>query len=780
MSVMRNHFWLFVALCVTLVVSACGAGGTPSPTGMMTTDVVIDTQVPAVGRANIVQMVSPVDATGNNANIQIPSLGGDDETMVMGVNSTGNIMLAALTNKTPTVLSVDSTALALVRLALGALPSEMTSAQVNQLNAAIRTTSEYTNLLSLVGQALNAGNSPAQDTGVLQCVLKVIDQFSTALPTVTTHAQALQPLLLAAVSPPTVPGTLQLPYTLITSGGSAGLTIQLQAADTSGNVPLTNNTTISWNASSKDLQGQPLSTDLLLNGRSYSLNLLGIFSGTISPSKPQAVNGNSGDFYVTVNQTGASHRANVTSIVRNTTALALSLIPTQPKGLLGPCTDAVASVVLNPSAIDVLVGQPSADNLLSLLASGVGPKNWTNIGSVMTKCAGPQLLSVLTSQAAYGMTLQLAGYIGKYMNPIGQYLAAYDMVKAAWTASGNAVKGVSLVVQILETITTWDPLVPYNHKTVGVCEVANVIVDCTTRLEISIPTQAIIVNQTSMQVGAVVPLTVTAFGSSNTQTITPANLKWGSSAGTVAWVDFKGVVTGVSEGNTDITVTDPLTGVTSAAFTVIVLPNISATADTTAQNLNVGTPMTNFIPLTSSGGKAPYTYSVTSGSLPAGLSLDSSTGVVSGTPTTTYPSADVVFSVTDANNVVASTTSTVNFTVSGIVTYTTNKFGVDDNLTISLIDATGVPTVIWNKGFGVYDSFSFQARTGDSLHIVVSDNNGGACYSFGGLSPGEGFTIVNPQGVKQELIPIVSQKCDGIALGPSPYIYVDQTVIIGI
>jgi hypothetical protein len=35
-----------------------------------------------------------------------------------------------------------------------------------------------------------------------------------------------------------------------------------------------------------------------------------------------------------------------------------------------------------------------------------------------------------------------------------------------------------------------------------------------------------------------------------------------------------------------------------------------------------------------SGGKAPFTYSITSGSLPAGLTLNSSTGVISGTPTT--------------------------------------------------------------------------------------------------------------------------------------------------
>src|SRR2546427_5909529 len=39
--------------------------------------------------------------------------------------------------------------------------------------------------------------------------------------------------------------------------------------------------------------------------------------------------------------------------------------------------------------------------------------------------------------------------------------------------------------------------------------------------------------------------------------------------------------------------------------------------------------------LTASGGMAPYVWSISSGSLPPGLSLDSSTGVISGVPTST-------------------------------------------------------------------------------------------------------------------------------------------------
>lgn len=56
--------------------------------------------------------------------------------------------------------------------------------------------------------------------------------------------------------------------------------------------------------------------------------------------------------------------------------------------------------------------------------------------------------------------------------------------------------------------------------------------------------------------------------------------------------------------------------------------------------------------LASTGGVGPYTYAVTSGSLPAGLSLTS--GVVSGTPTTTGTS-NFTITVTDSNSVAVAT-----------------------------------------------------------------------------------------------------------------------------
>lgn len=52
--------------------------------------------------------------------------------------------------------------------------------------------------------------------------------------------------------------------------------------------------------------------------------------------------------------------------------------------------------------------------------------------------------------------------------------------------------------------------------------------------------------------------------------------------------------------------------------------------------------------LFASGGTAPYTYSVASGTLPAGVTLNASTGLVSGTPTTAATSSNIVLRVTDS------------------------------------------------------------------------------------------------------------------------------------
>jgi Putative Ig domain len=146
---------------------------------------------------------------------------------------------------------------------------------------------------------------------------------------------------------------------------------------------------------------------------------------------------------------------------------------------------------------------------------------------------------------------------------------------------------------------------------------------------------------------------------------------------------------------------------------------ISATATTTAQNLTVGTAMTSFTPLTASDGATPYTYSYT-GTLPTGLSFSASTGAVTGTPTAVYAAANLVFSVRDANNNYANTTSTVSFTVSAPAAISATATTTAQNLTVSTamssfspLTASGGTTPYTYSYTGTLPSgLSFSASTG--------------------------------------------------------------------
>ena len=115
--------------------------------------------------------------------------------------------------------------------------------------------------------------------------------------------------------------------------------------------------------------------------------------------------------------------------------------------------------------------------------------------------------------------------------------------------------------------------------------------------------------------------------------------RWAVSTGALptglALAETTGVISGTPSavGNFSFTidVTDADSRITRKALSIEVTPAPLSIGAATSIDALIGTPF-GYVP-SASGGTPPYSWSISAGSLPAGLSLDASTGAFSGTPT---------------------------------------------------------------------------------------------------------------------------------------------------
>ena len=144
--------------------------------------------------------------------------------------------------------------------------------------------------------------------------------------------------------------------------------------------------------------------------------------------------------------------------------------------------------------------------------------------------------------------------------------------------------------------------------------------------------------------------------------------------------------------------------------------------------------------ISSSGGLAPYTFSVSAGNLPAGLSLAASTGVISGTPTTAG-SGTFTIHVADAETPTVAASQAYTVTVIPTLSVSTSSLpaaNIGVNYTTSLVATGGVtpytfavttgalPTGLTLSSTGVISgtpaaagSFTFTITVTDSATNIV-------------------------------------------------------------
>ncbi|HVP51612.1 MAG TPA: putative Ig domain-containing protein, partial [Terriglobales bacterium] len=190
-------------------------------------------------------------------------------------------------------------------------------------------------------------------------------------------------------------------------------------------------------------------------------------------------------------------------------------------------------------------------------------------------------------------------------------------------------------------------------------------------------------------IGTVITITGAGFGASpGSVTIggVPMNIGSWSDSRIVATV-ARGTATGI------LTVQQGSNVATGPTFTV--LPPVVVTTTSLpnwAENASYDTT------LTASGGQSPYFWSITAGSLPAGLSFNASTGEITGTPTATGTNSFTV-QVTDSSSPPSSATQSLSLTINPPLAITTGSLpNGTQNVAYSavLTAAGGVSPYFWS------------------------------------------------------------------------------------
>ncbi|GAB2552356.1 hypothetical protein GCM10027085_49660 [Spirosoma aerophilum] len=191
-------------------------------------------------------------------------------------------------------------------------------------------------------------------------------------------------------------------------------------------------------------------------------------------------------------------------------------------------------------------------------------------------------------------------------------------------------------------------------------------------------------------------------------------------------------VSGVSDASSH-TLIATLTGGTSASatYTAPVACTVCSTSLTTASlpNGQVDAPYSQTI--TATGGTLPYTYTVL-GTLPAGLSLEATTGVISGTPTSaTTTSFSVV--VTDAKS--CSDVAALSITVTALPVCSLEATATPGvcNTATNTYTLTGTVSAT-NAAINSASPQTLTVSVGSSSTVVTLTDNGPVSYTLAGLT----------------------------------------------
>jgi Putative Ig domain len=265
--------------------------------------------------------------------------------------------------------------------------------------------------------------------------------------------------------------------------------------------------------------------------------------------------------------------------------------------------------------------------------------------------------------------------------------------------------------------------------TFRVTDAANPAQTTTANLTLSIAPLSLAITTTSLpaaQAGTAYNVTLAATGGTKPYT-------WALSGSLPAGLSFNGA----SGTPLTFSVTDSGTPAQNFSTTLTLVVSAAALALTTTSLPAAQVAVPYSTTLTSSGGTKPYTWAL-SGSLPGGLSLNTSTGTLSGTPTAITAGASLTFKVTDSSTPAQSSSKTFTLVVKAatlsVSTISLPAGQVGKPYTTTLAATGGTAPYIWavtgtlpaglafNTTSGVLSGTPGASTAGASLTFKVTDS----------------------------------------------------------
>ncbi len=311
-----------------------------------------------------------------------------------------------------------------------------------------------------------------------------------------------------------------------------------------------------------------------------------------------------------------------------------------------------AGLSLNAST-GTLAGTPTAAGTFSFTVRATdanaysGTRSYSLTVAAPTIALSPTTLAGATVSTAYSQSVTAGGGTAPYTYAVTSGALPTGLsLSSAGTLSGTPTAGGSFSVTISATDSTTGtgPFTGSRAYTLSVGSPTLAIAPASTAGLTAVAGAGY--SQTFTASGGNSPYTYALTVNSGTL---PTGLAFNTGTGTLSGTPTTAGAVGFT-----VTATDSSSGsgpyAVSGTYTLTVSAPTLTVAPATLPNPALGTAYSQ--PLTASNGTAPYTYAVTSGALPAGLSL-SSAGVLSGTPTA-GGSFSFTATATDANSFTAS------------------------------------------------------------------------------------------------------------------------------